>query len=226
MTEPLVEVHSLTKNFSTEDGSSSNVLNDIDCRIFERDRIALIGPSGSGKSTLLHLLGGLDVPSEGAVTWPALGEREDLRPRKVSLVFQFPSLFPALTVIQNVALPLILAGDKADAFARSMVLLESFGLDELADKLPEEISGGQAQRVSMVRAIVPDPRLILADEPTGQLDSVTAQDLIDRLLDHITARKSALLIATHDQSIASHMSLRWDLDHGTLSSAPGNGTTP
>ena len=137
------------------------------CRVDAGQRVALVGPSGSGKSTLLHLMAGLIAPTTGRITWPALGPAETLRPTRVQEVFQSPSLFPALDIAANVALPLLLAGRAGEAKSRAGEMLTRFGLAELAGKLPEELSGGQAQRVALARALAMGPELILADEPTG-----------------------------------------------------------
>jgi len=160
-------------------------------------QIALTGSSGSGKSTLLHLLAGLDEPTVGTVAWPALGRRADLRPGPVAVVFQGPSLLPPLDVLENVALPLVLSGVTAtDANASATGALERLGLAPLAAKLPEELSGGQAQRVAVARVLAGRPRLILADEPTGQLDHVTAADVIDALVDTAAELGAGLVVTT------------------------------
>jgi len=187
------------------------------CAIAPGQRIAVVGPSGSGKSTLLALLGGLDQPSSGKVWWPALGERDTLRPQKVALVFQSPSLLPPLTVVENVELPLLL-GKQGAAAARAAAhdALARLELDDLADKLPEELSGGQAQRVALARALAYRPQLILADEPTGQLDHATARHLFDVLLASLEGSDTALLIATHDLEVAARMTQRWQIDHGVM----------
>lgn len=199
-------------------GSSAvEALDHATCRIETGDHIALVGPSGSGKSTLLHLLGGLDTPSGGAITWPALGARATLRPQQVSFVFQTASLIASLSVIENVALPLLLLRSTAAA-AREAVLaaLDQIELAALAEKLPEELSGGQAQRVAIARALVVEPRLILADEPTGQLERVTGQHVIDVLLNAIERTRTACVIATHDLEIAERLPIRWHMLHGRL----------
>lgn len=191
------------------------VLRNIDCEIRKGDRIALAGPSGSGKTTLLHILGGLDRPTSGTIEWPSLGAIEQLRPRRIGFVFQSPSLFPALTAAQNVDLPAILAGERTVS-SDSGSLLSRFGLGELAEKLPEELSGGQAQRVAMVRALALRPNLVLADEPTGQLDFATAQFFMDAVLEHLEGTGAALVVATHDEAMAARMATRWTMDHGRL----------
>jgi ABC-type lipoprotein export system ATPase subunit len=180
-------------------------------------RLALTGPSGSGKSTLLHLLAGLDEPTVGTVTWPALGERHQLRPGPVAMVFQGSSLLPPLDVAENVALPLLLAGGSpAEADAAARRALDRLGLADLAAKLPEELSGGQAQRVAVARALAGRPRLILADEPTGQLDHRTGAVVVDALLETADALGAALVVATHDPRVADHLAARWSMADGRL----------
>jgi ABC-type lipoprotein export system ATPase subunit len=180
--------------------------------IRQGDRIALTGPSGSGKTSLLHLIAALDQPSGGVIEWPALGRAEDLRPGPVSVAFQGPSLLPPLTVAENVALPALLAEcEPAVAAAAAAAMIERLGLSEVASKLPEEISGGQAQRAGMARALMGEPRLILADEPTGQLDHGTALELIDVLLQQAEATNAALVVATHDAAVAERLPQRWTM---------------
>jgi putative ABC transport system ATP-binding protein/lipoprotein-releasing system ATP-binding protein len=181
------------------------------------DKIALVGPSGSGKSTLLHLLAGLDRPTSGEIAWPGLGSWEQLRPGPVAIAFQGPSLIAALTVLENVALPVLLAdGSQADAAEAAMRLLERFEVDEVADKLPEELSGGQSQRVGLARALAGGPRLVLADEPTGQLDHGTGARAMDALMEETDDAGTALVVATHDLEIAARFESLWSLHAGTL----------
>lgn len=187
------------------------------CAIMPGDRIALVGPSGSGKSTLLHLLGGLDTPTSGILAWPALGARETLRPGKIGFVFQTQSLLAPMTVVENVEIPLLLGQVSAEkARATALDMLERIELESLAEKLPEELSGGQAQRVAIARALTCGPKLILADEPTGQLDHPTAQHLFDVLLAALEGTDTALLVATHDMTVAERMHTVWRMQHGTL----------
>lgn len=216
MNKPLVLANGVCRSFPDGRNAALPVLIDIDCRFDTGDRVALIGVSGSGKTTLLHILGGLDAPTSGSIAWPALGAREELRPGKVAFVFQTPSLFPAMTVVQNVALPLLLMDKQIDATARAREILAKFELLDLSEKLPEELSGGQAQRVAMARALVTGARLILADEPTGQLDSSTATHLLDQVLDIIDDSDTALVIATHDETVAARLKTRWSIDAGQL----------
>ena len=190
------------------------------CTILPGDRIALMGPSGSGKSTLLHLIAGLDSPTSGSLTWPALGARETLRPAKVGLVFQMPSLLAPLTVVENVEIPLLLGSGSAEkARAAALDALERIGLKSIGDKLPEEISGGQALRVALARSLDSRPRLLLADEPTGQLDSDTAQHLFDVLLESLQGTDTALVVATHDKVVADRLRTVWHMQYGNLEGA-------
>ena len=211
MSDILVRAKGLRREFGN--GQSPVVaVAEATFEIREGDRIALVGPSGSGKTSLMHMIAGLDEPSAGVIEWPALGRAEDLRPGPVSIAFQGPSLLPPLTVSENVALPILLAGGaEADATAAAQVLIDEVGLSEMASKLPEEISGGQAQRAGVARALVGRPRLILADEPTGQLDRASAAELITMIFRHVEAAGAALVIASHDASVAERMLLRWTI---------------
>lgn len=201
----------------SQGGIDYTALESATCRVAPGDRIAVVGPSGSGKSTLLHLMGGIDAPTTGSVTWPALGKRENLRPRKIGFVFQTVSLVTSLTAIENIELPILLShGNPGEAHETAMRTLERIGLESLADKLPEELSGGQAQRIAVARALALRPKLILADEPTGQLDHPTAQRLLDVLLESIDASDVALVVATHDSAIAGRMKTVWRIEYGSL----------
>jgi ABC-type lipoprotein export system ATPase subunit len=192
-------------------------LRSVNCEVKSKDRIAVVGPSGSGKSTLLHLMGGLDDPTEGNIRWPALGRKSELRPKKVGFVFQTMSLLPPLTVLYNVQLPLLLAHtEPLQSLAAALRALKSMGLESIAEKLPEELSGGQAQRVALARALSLHPRLILADEPTGQLDHPTARHLFDVLLESLESMDTALVVATHDASLADRMDTVWRIEYGKL----------
>jgi putative ABC transport system ATP-binding protein/lipoprotein-releasing system ATP-binding protein len=204
-------------------GSAVRALTSATCSIAPAARIAVVGASGSGKSTLLHLLAGLDTPTSGSVSWPALGQRAELRPALVGMVFQTPSLLPPLSVVENIELPLLL-GRASPAVARTAALraLEQLGLSELADKLPHELSGGQAQRVAFARALAHRPRLIFADEPTGQLDQHTAQRVFDVVLEALEGTDAALVVATHDPVVAQRMGTVWRMRHGALEVDPGS----
>jgi ABC-type lipoprotein export system ATPase subunit len=213
---PLVRCEGVARTFGA--GPTATVaLQPTDCEVFAGQVIGLVGPSGSGKSTLLHMMAGLDDPTVGSVTWPAIGSRDELRPGRVAVVFQGPSLLPPLTVLENVALPLVIGG-KTHREAREVAraALHTLDLDELADKLPEEISGGQAQRVAVARALAGEPSLILADEPTGQLDRTNGSAVIDVLLAAGHHAGSALVISTHDLTVATRLPERWEMHSGQI----------
>ena len=157
MSEMLVRMDNIGRTYSRGKTPVMAVVS-ATCTVMPGDRIALAGPSGSGKSTLLHLLGGLDRPTSGSVSWPALGARETLRPAKVGLVFKMPSLLAPLTVVENVEIPLLLGQDSTEkARAAALDALDRIGLRSIAEKLPEELSGGQAQRVAVARALASQP---------------------------------------------------------------------
>lgn len=211
MSEVLVRATGLSRQFGNGSGAVIAVAR-ATFEIRQGDRIALVGPSGSGKTSLLHLIAALDQPSGGTIEWPALGRADNLRPGPVAVAFQGPSLLPPLTVTENVALPVLLAGGKPGAaVAAAGSMIERLGLSDVASKLPEEISGGQAQRAGVARALMGEPRLILADEPTGQLDRGTAMELIDVLLRQAEATNAALVLATHDAAVATRLPLRWNM---------------
>ena len=216
MDDVLVRAVSLARTY-VSGGVTVTALADATFTIRASDRVALMGPSGSGKTTLLHLIGGLDTPSTGDISWPAIGPMDTLRPGPVAMAFQGPSLLPPLSVIENVALPVLLAGgteqDARDAAAR---LLEVFELSELAEKLPEEISGGQQQRAGLARAMAGGPKLLLADEPTGQQDHVTGARMMEELMLEADRTGCAVVIATHDPAVASYCKTRWSVKDGRL----------
>ncbi len=212
----LVRCQGATRTYGS--GTTSlTALAPTDCEVPPGARIALVGRSGSGKSTLVHLMAGLDDPTEGVVDWPALGPRAALRPGPVGVVFQGPSLLPPLTVLENVALPLVLGGmTEVRARERAAEALASVGLADLARKLPEEISGGQAQRAAVARALAGEARLLLADEPTGQLDHPNAAAVVDVLLEAAARNGAALVVATHDPEVARRLDTQWSMRDGRL----------
>jgi putative ABC transport system ATP-binding protein len=212
----LIRCAGLSRTHGTGTGAVTAV-RDVSCTLTAGMQVALTGPSGSGKSTLLHLLAGLDTPTSGTITWPGLDGSPADRPGVVGMVFQGPSLLPPLDVTENVALPLLLAGcTEAQARERAAAALRDVGLDDFATRLPEELSGGQAQRVAVARALAARPRLILADEPTGQLDSAHAAQVADLLLAAATQLGAGLVLATHDLTIAGQLPHRWQMADGSL----------
>ncbi|MGW4758263.1 ABC transporter ATP-binding protein [Streptomyces chartreusis] len=176
------------------------------------DRLAVVGPSGSGKSSLLHLLAGLEQPTGGTV------ERGDaLTALTTGLVFQSDSLIPALNVLENTALPLVLSGRaETQAHEAAQSALERVGIGDLAGRLPQEISGGQAQRVAVARAVAQSPLLILADEPTGRLDHTTGAQVLDCLLEAADHSGAALVVTTHDPAVAARLATQCAMRDGRL----------
>ncbi|MGQ4360566.1 ABC transporter ATP-binding protein [Streptomyces sp. SAS_272] len=192
---------------------------DLDVRC--GDRLAVVGPSGSGKSSLLHLLAGLERPTSGTIDRPGLDG-----PRDIGLVFQADSLIPALDVTENTALPLMLAGPRVEETRRPVAeALDVVGAAGLADRLPDEISGGQAQRVAVARVLAQSPRLILADEPTGRLDRTTGGRVLDALLAAADRTGAALVVTTHDPAVAARLTVRRIMREGRLL-APGSADAP
>lgn len=215
----LVDAHAVGRSYP-RGGRLVPALTSATCQVHPGDRIALVGPSGSGKSTLLHLMGGLDTPTSGTIRWPTLGTRATLRPTRVAFVFQMPSLLAPLSVVENVEIPLLLGGEHPRRARRvALDVLERIGMGALAEKLPEELSGGQAQRVALARALAYRPALILADEPTGQLDHLTAMHLFGALDAALADTATALVVATHDLAVADRMRTIWRMRHGVLEGA-------
>ncbi|MDP9343419.1 MAG: ABC transporter ATP-binding protein [Actinomycetota bacterium] len=216
MSEALVRTEEATRTYG-QGSQAVRAVAGATCEVLAGQHIALVGPSGSGKTTLVHLLAGLDGPSSGTVEWPAIGPREQLRPGPVAVAFQGPSLLPPLTVLENVALPRLLAGDAEDlALEAAHAALVRFEVDDLATKLPEELSGGQSQRVGLARATVGRPAFILADEPTGQQDQATGQHVMDAFLTWAREVGAAVIVATHDLAIARLFPIRWSMEDGQL----------
>jgi len=208
---PIVQAENLTKVYGRGD-TSVTALDSVNLRIKPGEFVAVMGPSGCGKSTLLHLLGGLDLPSSGRVVVDGqdLARLKDddlteLRRRKIGFIFQFFNLIPVLGASDNAALPLILDGVKqAEARARAQEWLERVGLPQRLEHRPDQLSGGEQQRVAIARALIADPSLVLADEPTGNLDT-RAGDEIAALLRQIADEWArTVLMVTHDPRIAAH----------------------
>ena len=215
-TVELARCTDLTRTYGSGAGEV-RALRGVSCTLRRGAQVALTGPSGSGKSTLLHLLAGLDTPTGGTIAWPGLDGSPEGRPGLIGMVFQGPSLLPPLDVTENIALPLLLAGfTETQARERATAALHDVGLDELAARLPEELSGGQAQRVAVARALAVRPRVILADEPTGQLDSAHAAQVVGLVLDAATMLGAALVLSTHDLTIAERLPDRWQMADGLM----------
>jgi len=215
MAEALAVLDRVSRVYRNGDGDV-HAVRDVSLSVAPGARIALVGRSGSGKTTLLHILGGLDAPTSGEAHWPGLGPRSQLLPTKVAFVFQAQSLLAPLSAEENVALPLLLAGEGEERSMRAArEVLHALCLGDLGARLPEELSGGQCQRVAAARALVSRPALLLADEPTGQLDHATSGPFVDALLGIVTA-DTAVVVATHDPALADEMDCRIDIRDGRV----------
>jgi putative ABC transport system ATP-binding protein len=213
---PLVRADDVSKTFGSGERAVVAV-HDLTRSVAPGARIAVTGPSGSGKSTLVHLFAGLETPTTGTIIWPGLTTGRTRPANQIGLVFQGPSLLPPLSVLENVALPLVLQG-MAEAAAHELAheALRDLDMDTLAAKLPEEISGGQAQRVAIARVVATKPRLIMADEPTGQLDHSTAEHVVEVLIEAADRIGAALVIATHDLLVVQRLPSRWLVRDGNV----------
>jgi len=209
----------------TEGPNDVEVLSNINLHIDEGERIAIVGASGSGKSTLLHLLGGLDLPSTGSVwidgqelSGMSDKKRGFIRNQYLGFVYQFHHLLPEFTAVENVAMPLFIRGEDGKiARKKASELLEEIGLGHRLEHRPIELSGGERQRAAIARALVTEPNVVLADEPTGNLDEKTAQSVFDMMMSLNQRIGTALVMVTHDTGLASKMDKRYHLELGTLS---------
>lgn len=221
--QPMVSLRGITKSYK-KGREQVPVLSDINLDIREGDFVALMGPSGSGKTTLLNLLGGLDNPSTGELI--IAGQRIDQysssqltawRAQNVGFIFQFYNLMPVLTAEKNVELPLLLTNLSAkQRKAHVAAALELVGLSERANHYPSELSGGQEQRVAIARALVSDPNLLLCDEPTGDLDRTTADEILGLMQELNETQKKTIIMVTHDPRAADHAKRTLHLDKGRL----------
>jgi putative ABC transport system ATP-binding protein len=216
MSEVLVRGEGLSRVYGTGRGAVT-ALREATFEIVEGQQIALYGPSGSGKSTLLHLIAGLLPPTTGRIEWRGRGPADRRRAGPGSFAFQGLSLLPPLSVTENVALPILLAGGtETAALAEAAAMLERLEIALVGHKLPEELSGGQAQRAGLARALVGRPRLVITDEPIGQLDRATGRRVMDVVLSCVKESKAALIVATHDAVVADPLPMRWTIEDGRL----------
>ena len=207
-------------------GHPLTILHPLDFSIASGEFVAIVGPSGSGKSTLLGLLAGLDAPTSGSITIDGvditrLGEDAlaALRGQTIGFVFQFFHLVPSLTAIENVQVPMEIAGRRG-ADARATELIEEVGLTDRAHHYPSQLSGGEQQRVAIARALANDPAIVLADEPTGNLDSTTGRHIMEMLLAVRRIRRSTMVLVTHDADLAALADSRLVLRDGRRVEAP------
>jgi putative ABC transport system ATP-binding protein len=219
----MVDVRNVTKVYR-RDAEELVVLNGLSLQVEEGDYAALMGPSGSGKTTLLNLIAGIDKPTSGDVVVAGtnvarLGESElaSFRSHNVGFIFQFYNLIPVLTATENVELPLLLTSlSKAERRERSLTALKVVGLADRASHYPRQLSGGQEQRVAIARAIVTDPKVLVADEPTGDLDAKSAFEILDLMETLNRDFKKTVVMVTHDPRAAQKAHTRYHLDKGVL----------
>ncbi len=210
MSEAIIQITGVKKIYDLGK-SKVHALDGIDLRIHQNDYVAVMGPSGSGKSTLMNMLGCLDTPSEGQyffggedVAKMVDDELADIRNRRIGFVFQSFNLLPRATILRNVELPLVYAGiAKAERAERARTALEQVGLANRLDHRPNELSGGQRQRVAIARALVTQPSIILADEPTGNLDSKTGHEILE-LFENLYEKGNTIILVTHEEDVAQH----------------------
>jgi putative ABC transport system ATP-binding protein len=215
----MIELRGVSKTVQSGDHPLT-ILHPLDFSIASGQFVAIVGPSGSGKSTLLGLLAGLDAPTTGQIlvdgtditrlTEDALAK---LRGEKIGFVFQFFHLVPSLTAFENILVPMEIAG-RRDAVSRARRLLDEVGLSARGHHYPSQLSGGEQQRVAIARALANDPPIILADEPTGNLDSVTGRHVLDLLLEVHRTRRTTLVLVTHDHELAALADVRLVLRDG------------
>lgn len=220
----LLQCDQLCKRYQ-EGSVQTNVLRDVSFTMRPGEMMAIVGSSGSGKSTLLHLLGGLDAPTSGDVVFDgqslnamSSSAKAALRNRELGFIYQFHHLLPDFNALENVAMPLLIGKTgKAEAQQRAREMLAAVGLEKRAHHRPSELSGGERQRVSIARALVNRPRLVMADEPTGNLDARNA-DAIFELLGELNVRQgTAFLVVTHDLHLAKRLSRQMEMRDGQLS---------
>ena len=228
-----VEASAVERNFDGADGSVIRVLRGVDLALARGQTISIVGPSGSGKSTLLHILGGLDLPTAGRI---ALGGRDlanlddlelaSVRNRYVGFVFQFHHLLRDFTALENVMMPQLIAGEsRAAARRRALELLDQVGLADRSGHVPAKLSGGEQQRVAAARALANEPPVLLADEPSGNLDLETSEILHDVLFDLVRDHGTAMVVVTHNQALAGRTDRILRLSAGVLELADTGGAT-
>lgn len=219
----LVELSKVSKTYE-KGGREIQVLQDVDLKIEAGEAVSIVGPSGCGKSTLLHLLGTLDRPTSGDILYDGQSfagrskqQLDVLRNQMVGFVFQFHHLLPEQTAVGNVAMPLLIRGERRKpAYERARELLDRVGLSERAEHRPGELSGGEQQRVAIARALVADPGLILADEPTGNLDPKTASEVFESFMSLNSSLGSTLVVVTHSLELAARFPRRLRVVDGHL----------
>lgn len=220
----ILEARNITKTYNGRDGNPLTVLDNTSIAIEKGSIVTIVGASGCGKSTLLHILGGLDRPDSGTVAWRGESvydmKKEVLakfRNKNLGFVFQFHHLLPEFTAIENIMMPALIGNaTEQEAREKALILLKDFGIVDRAEHRPTQLSGGEQQRVAMARALINDPDLILADEPTGNLDERNTEILLDLLYDIRRKKDVSILLITHEKNIAERSDLVYELSHGKL----------
>lgn len=224
-TSSILTGSNIVKTYPAKTGEGAlTVLNDCSISIDSGAIVSVVGPSGSGKSTLLHVLGGLDRPDSGEILWNSKpiyslksDELADFRNRELGFVFQFHHLLPEFSALENILMPALIAGkDIKSAEERAMELLTRFGIPGRSEHRPTELSGGEQQRVSMARALMNNPSLILADEPTGNLDDANTEIVLDYLFELREKDGVSILLITHEKDIANRCDITYELNKGKL----------
>jgi lipoprotein-releasing system ATP-binding protein len=221
----LLEARNISKSYATPSGRPLPILNGVTLSLSAGDAISIIGPSGTGKSTLLYILGALEPPTSGEVTLDGrnpftLSDKDvsAFRNREVGFVFQDHCLLPQCTVLENVLIPTMVGTDGREGQQRAKQLLDQVGLSHRLDHRPSELSGGEKQRVSIARAMIRAPKLLLCDEPTGNLDRHTATQVADLLLEMNRTSKTILMVVTHSAELAGRFPKVFELVEGQLES--------
>lgn len=219
MNKFVLKAEGIWKQYASQNGESLSILEDISITLEERTISSIMGSSGSGKSTLMHLLGVLDRPDKGTILWDnrdvlsfSGAEISRLRNQYLGFVFQFHHLLPEFSALENIALPAMIGGvHKNEAEAMALDLLKRMGLDNRAHHRPSQLSGGERQRIAVARALINKPKVLLADEPTGNLDEYNSQRLLELLLELDQFHSCAVLIVTHDPAIAEKCDYQYEL---------------
>lgn len=220
----VLEADNISKSYQEGSGSKLNVLTGVNLTIRSSEKIAIVGASGCGKSTLLHILGGLDRPTSGHVLidnqdFAVMSEAERCRMRNKNLgfIYQFHHLLPEFTALENVAMPMFIRGSSTKkATERARLLLEKVGMIGRLDHKPSELSGGERQRTAIARALCAEPKCILADEPTGNLDPTTAEQVVDVIFKLNRDFHTSLVVVTHDMELANRMDSIYTIEDGHL----------
>jgi len=223
MNDIILRVSKITKTFK-KDGSEINVIKGISLDVFQGDFLTIMGPSGAGKSTFLHILGTLDRPTSGEIFYRGEDiskyneeQASNFRNEKIGFVFQFYHLLQDFTVIENIAMPLLIKRVKMDkALEKAEIFLEMMGLKHRRNHKPGELSGGEQQRVAIARALINEPEIILADEPTGNLDRKTGKDVLRYILDIYNELSATLILVTHDPELGSMGKRKLNMIDGEL----------